>query len=423
MKMTTNYAALVQHDRVHGSLYGSVNVFDDEMQRIFHEGWVYVAHESEVPRPGDYLARRIGRQPMMLTRDAQGGLHLLHDRCPHRGNKICPSGRGHAEHFVCSYHGWAFDSRGQFVSMPAAASFTVATAECAGERSMRAAPRLGNYGGFIFASLAAEGITLREHLGHAASMIDMLNGLSPTGRIRLDAGWMKHRMRGNWKGLLENHVDAYHLPMVHGSLMRANKDFTSQRDRKDTSSTRLRDLGMGHSEIDFSADFRARDVMMGWTGNVDPSRLPLYMAAMQAAHGQVEARRRLVDGPPHAVVFPNLLLAEMNIVVMEPAGPEETIQYTTPVLMDGGAELNQRSLRRCEGALGPAGLLLADDAEIADMVRQGLHSDQPGWVLLKRGAQDEEQHADGTRVGALKDETPQRAFWRHYKCVMEGATP
>lgn len=286
---------------------------------------------------------------------------------------------------------------------------------------MRAVPRLGNYGGFVFASLAESGITLKEHLGHAVSMIDMLNGLSPTGRIRLDAGWIKHRMRGNWKSLLENHVDAYHLPLVHGSLLRANKGFTSQRDRKETSSTRLRDLGMGHSEIDFSADFRARDVMMGWTGNVDPTRLPQYLAAMNAAHGVTETRRRMVDGPPHAVVFPNLLLAEMNVVVMEPMGPEETIQCTTPVLMDGGAELNQRSLRRCEGALGPAGQLLADDAEIADLVRQGLHSEQPGWVLLKRGTQDEEQHADGTRVGALKDETPQRAFWRHYKAVMEGA--
>jgi hypothetical protein len=146
--------------------------------------------------------------------------------------------------------------------------------------------------------------------------------------------------------------------------------------------------------------------------------MPIYIASMRAAYGETEARRRLVDGPPHVVVFPNLLIAEMNIMVIEPVSAGQTLQYTTPVMLDEGAELNQRTLRRCEGALGPAGFLISDDAEISDLCQIGLSNQYPEWVLLKRGMHDEQRADDGTRVGGLKDETTQRGFWRHYKKLM-----
>ncbi|MDO8941759.1 MAG: hypothetical protein Q7U75_01175, partial [Desulfobacterales bacterium] len=61
------YEDLVHEDRVHGSLYTSQAVFNDEMERIFHRGWVYVGHESEIPNSGDFVARRIGLQSMIFT--------------------------------------------------------------------------------------------------------------------------------------------------------------------------------------------------------------------------------------------------------------------------------------------------------------------------------------------------------------------
>ncbi len=123
LRQQANFAELVLDDRVHGSLYTSPSVFLEEMDRIFHNGWVYAGHESEIPQPGDYVARRIGRQPLILTRDKLGEMHLLYDRCPHRGNRLCPAERGKADHFICNYHGWVFDGRGEFVSMPSPQSF------------------------------------------------------------------------------------------------------------------------------------------------------------------------------------------------------------------------------------------------------------------------------------------------------------
>ena len=58
---------IVQEDRVHGSVYTSPEIFQREMDTIFRTGWVYVAHDSEVAEPGDYLTRRIGSEPVVVS--------------------------------------------------------------------------------------------------------------------------------------------------------------------------------------------------------------------------------------------------------------------------------------------------------------------------------------------------------------------
>ena len=66
-----DYKALVQDDRIHASLYTDARIFAEEMERIFHRGWVFVGHASEIPRPGDYVTRRIGAQPVMPANPAR----------------------------------------------------------------------------------------------------------------------------------------------------------------------------------------------------------------------------------------------------------------------------------------------------------------------------------------------------------------
>ncbi|HTR61286.1 MAG TPA: Rieske 2Fe-2S domain-containing protein, partial [Candidatus Binataceae bacterium] len=80
-----DYDALVQEDRVHISVYKDPAIFSDEMDRIFHRGWVYVGHEGEVPNRGDFRLKRIGLQPVIMVRDQHGTVQLLLNRCRHRG--------------------------------------------------------------------------------------------------------------------------------------------------------------------------------------------------------------------------------------------------------------------------------------------------------------------------------------------------
>lgn len=413
-----DYHQLVQSDKVHGSVYYEPAVFEDEMENIFHTGWVYVGHDSEVPEPGCYVSKPFGKQTVILSRSESGAVHVLYDKCPHRGNKILQSEKGTTKSFVCPYHAWGFGLDGSFKAMPDLAGCGPDFDKS--DANMSSLERVEVYQGFVFASMSREGISLSEHLGKAKQIIDQLVQMSPTGKIQLSAGWMKQRMYGNWKNILENQVDGYHAPFVHSSLASANRDWAGERDRRDTSPTRTRDLGMGHSDVDYTASYHAKGTTLRWTGNIPESRASSYVAAMNAAYGLEIAKEKLIVGPPHAMIFPNLFIAEMNIMVLQPINADETIHWTTPVILDEGHEINERSIRRCEGALGPAGFLIADDAEISELNQIGIKNRNPEWIMLGRGLHDEEHRADGTIVGGLMDETSQRAFWRHYAKVIVG---
>src|SRR3954466_13257845 len=93
---------------VHSDVYASPEVFELEMERIFHQGWVYVGHESEIPRPGDYALRWVGHQSVIFNRDNTGRVHVFMNRCRHRAASVCPEDHGNTEYFSCAYHGWTY---------------------------------------------------------------------------------------------------------------------------------------------------------------------------------------------------------------------------------------------------------------------------------------------------------------------------
>jgi len=94
-----DYKTLVQDDRIHASLYTDPRVFEDEMERIFHRGWVFVGHDSEIPASGDYVTRLIGREPVIMVRGKDGAVEVLVNRCMHRGTLVCTAERGSAKTF------------------------------------------------------------------------------------------------------------------------------------------------------------------------------------------------------------------------------------------------------------------------------------------------------------------------------------
>ncbi len=144
---------LVKEDRIHGSLYTDPAIFDLEMKRIFGATWVYVGHESLMPKPGDFLTAQVGRQPVIIARDSEGALHGLYNRCTHRGVLVCREESGNAARFVCPYHGWSYNSDGKRAGIPYPAAYTEEFLR-SDERGLVHVAALDTYGGFIFACLS-----------------------------------------------------------------------------------------------------------------------------------------------------------------------------------------------------------------------------------------------------------------------------
>lgn len=412
--LAADYAALIGDDRVHGSLYTDPGVFADELARIWYRTWVYVGHESEIPQPNDYVLKNLGPQSIIMTRDRSHSIHLLVNRCSHRGNQICDAARGNSAALRCQYHGWTFGSDGSLIGAPFRQGY--AGQELRTTRALGRVARVDSYRGFVFGSFAEDGPSLLEHLGSATDVLDRLARLSPKGEVELTAGWLRHEVHANWKMLVENETDGYHPQFVHASIFEAGQSHVAAMYSEKSVAT-ARDLGNGHTEHDLRPQFRADDVPLGWFGTT-AERLPDYVRTMRERHGDTVAREILVDGSPHVMIFPNLFIAEIQLFVIQPLAVDRTVQHVTPLQFKGAPDLNRRLLHQVSGSVGPAGFLLADDSEMYERNQRGVAGRKPEWLTLTRGLHRERVDDEGHLAGAVTDETTQRAIWRHIKHLL-----
>jgi phenylpropionate dioxygenase-like ring-hydroxylating dioxygenase large terminal subunit len=412
-----SYKRLIEPDRVHGSLYTDPRIFADELARIWYRTWVYVGHLSEIPEPGDYVRKNLGLQDVIMTRDAGGRVHLLLNRCAHRANLVCEAGRGNSKSFRCPYHGWTYRNTGELIGYPFGQGYG-GRGTIEAELSLAAVPRLDSHRGFVFASMAADGPSLAEHLGEAAGEIDRLARLSPDGEVELTAGWLKHRTRANWKLLAENETDGYHPQFVHNSIFSVTNSPIGAL-YSDKSAAVTRNLGHGHSENDLRPEFRRAGEPMRWFGTT-AERVPGYVARMREVHGPA-AEQIMIEGAPHVMVFPNLFIAEIQVFVIQPVSAGECVQYSTAVQLTGAPELNGRMISQSVGSVGPAGMLLADDTEMYERNQRGVAMLAPQWLDLRRGLARERLDQRGLKIGTATDETAMRGFWSHYLSLMEAA--
>jgi len=206
---------LVKEDAAHRSLYTDPAIYALEMQRIFWRTWVYVAHESEVPNPGDYKTTDIAGRRIIISRHSDGHVHVLFNSCMHRGTVVCEHPSGHTSHFRCPYHSWTYRTNGELALIPSQQAF--GPDFDLSDYGLRHVPRAASYRGFLFVSLNPDVPDLDEHLGRAKHYIDIFVDRSPAGAIEVTKP-LKYEYHGNWKLQMENMSDGYHAQFVHASI-------------------------------------------------------------------------------------------------------------------------------------------------------------------------------------------------------------
>jgi len=206
-------------DLVPVDIFNDPDVFAAEVDRIFTNNWIFVAHETEIPNPGDFVQRRIGLDTVIVTRDGDGdgGINVLSNYCRHRGSQVCQTDSGNSRFFKCPYHGWTYANNGDLVGTPMMHRAYGQPLDKTRWGLLRA-PRVDSRQGFIFASLSADVEPLDKHLGGAGWMLDAFVGLHPQG-MRVTGPPDRYRIKADWKTGAENHAgDSYHVPSLHGSM-------------------------------------------------------------------------------------------------------------------------------------------------------------------------------------------------------------
>jgi phenylpropionate dioxygenase-like ring-hydroxylating dioxygenase large terminal subunit len=406
---------LVRPGRVHRRIYCDPAIFELELERIFGSAWIYVGHESQIEQPGDFVATRIGRKPLLLVRDAEGAIRLLHNQCAHRGSMVVASDGGHTGEFRCCYHGWTYHLDGRLKAAPLLNGYPRHFDPKDPEVAMARVPRVASYRGFIFGSLAEDGPPLEQFLGYMTTSFDDMIDRAPDGRLQAAGGVFKHSYKANWKLYLENLCDAAHPLFTHQSSIdaaQAQSDDVYSDGSGEIAIRQMRQNGAPYSFWESKVGIWTYPNGHSFLGDYhDDSKLVAalndamfrdYIAAMEARKGKEETRRVLEVRRWNSNLYPNLSFMSQfqQLRVVHPVAVNETVVHTYSFRLLGAPErMFRNTISFANVVNGTGSLVLTDDLEIYNRIGMGLSSSGGEWLEIGRGYESDLPDQHGGRRG------------------------
>ncbi len=199
-----------------GADYTSLEVYEEERERLFYRGWFCIGRSDEVPAGGDYLVRDIVGESVFVVRNRDGELRAFYNVCAHRGTKLLddePACGNLGKALKCPYHAWSYDLEGRLLATPNVHE---------DEQFERADYRLsqvgvGEHGGFLFVSLAETPVPLDAWLRNSNETITDFDRYR-LGELKL-ARRITYDVAANWKIVVENYNECLHCPQIHPELV------------------------------------------------------------------------------------------------------------------------------------------------------------------------------------------------------------
>lgn len=270
--------------------YTSPGFFDVEMREVLPRSWCFAADTDALARPGDFVATRIGMEPVVVVRDGAGRIRAFSNVCPHRASLICEGSGNCGARLTCPYHGWTFHLDGRLANVTYRSLFDTPVVD---DDLRLPELRTAVWERFVFVNVTGDAAPLAEWLGDAAEWFRF---------HRLSEGICRSRTSTefpfNWKTFTDNGFDGYHTPFVHAE--------TAER-RIDTSGVQM---------------------WRGVNGTTSKSHYPWrgeYLARLPTVLDGLEGPWRV--GSKVLAIHPHVLLAAM------PDG-SSFVMWTTPLALE-----------------------------------------------------------------------------------------
>ncbi|MBN3561957.1 aromatic ring-hydroxylating oxygenase subunit alpha [Aliamphritea spongicola] len=195
------------------SAYTSQSWFEREQATIFENNWQFAGFTEDLPAPGDFLTVQAGRTSIMIIHGPDGELRAFHNMCRHRGTRLLRTCGKAGKAITCPYHDWSYDFKGNLIAVPqqkeefagldkSKLSLHPAQVSCWDNMIWihpdPEAPSLQTWLQGIEAHLGPHRVSeLVEHADTATS----------------------HDIQANWKLVVENYIDGYHLSHLHSTSL------------------------------------------------------------------------------------------------------------------------------------------------------------------------------------------------------------
>ncbi len=391
-------------------VYTDQHIYEREIERIFHgRTWNFVALEAEVPDAGDFIRSHVGPTPVVVARAEDGSINVFENRCAHRASEFCRELRGTAKEFVCPYHQWAYDLKGNLIGIPFRRGIggkggmpTDFDTQAHGLRKLAVTADRG----VVFASYVHDMEPFADYLGP-----EVLREFEATfnGRKLKVLGHYRHSLPGNWKLYHENLKDPYHATLLHTFLVTFGLLVAGNR------SLMLADKSGRHGVM-ASAKSDAKAISADARKEMRAFKEGLTLREKRFMDFVEE-----FDSPwsvTMATIWPNLIVQrEMNTLGVRqivPDGPHDFImKWTMFGFEDDDEEMTRHRLRQ-GNLMGPAGFLGLEDNEAIKFVQDGMRRVPNGSHLIKLDPQTRTGTAD-----TLISEAAIRAMYKHWREVMD----
>ncbi|MDO9415989.1 aromatic ring-hydroxylating oxygenase subunit alpha [Pararhizobium sp.] len=190
------------------ALYTRDDVFQADLDVFFRKHWIYVGLECDVPEAGDATVIDIGTASLILLRDDDEQIRVVHNVCRHRGTRLLDGGPTVISKLVCPYHQWTYELSGDLIHAPHMGKHF--DKSCHNLKPVH----FKSIGGLIYVCLSD---TPPEDIAHLETVME--ERLAPYGlrdaKVAFEKDVIEH---GNWKLTMENNRECYHCAANHPEL-------------------------------------------------------------------------------------------------------------------------------------------------------------------------------------------------------------
>lgn len=357
----------VEAGQVSREIFVSEEIYRQEQEQIFARAWLFVGHESQVAKPGDYFVSCMGEESVILVRDRQDKIHVLLNSCRHRGMKVCRYDEGNTPVFTCPYHGWSFATDGKLVGVPYYREAYLSKLDKS-QWGLIEVAQMANYKGSIWATWDPSAPPFLDYLGDMKFYLDLLLDCQDgrEGGSEVFSGVQKWVIPCNWKFAAENFVGDLAHGISHRSVDAVGIGPSGQ-GRRDNETVNARRVsvtipGLGHGTIPYLQYEGAEYVP---TYQNDPVVAEYFRRAYEERQRRLGDRARVLGGP--GTVFPNMSFLPRqprSIAVWHPRGPMKTEAWRFYLAdQDAPPEVKDFLRHYYIRYSGPAGLTEQDDME------------------------------------------------------------
>lgn len=323
--------------------YSDRGTFEHEMRTLFRQNWLLAGRLSELAEPGTAKPVRVAGNPIILTRGSDGEVRAFHNVCSHRGMELLCQKQQGRKNLVCPYHAWTYNLEGKVVKAPHFTGGKQRTLPESKARGLGLRPvRLETWLDFIFVNFDDNAGSLHDYL----SPLKERWANYDLSVLRHGAS-MTYEFDTNWKLIVENFLECYHVPFVHPAL----NTYSSFDDRYPL---KINDHIMGLGSATYAPDD-------------DPDALPSWPMSDNDMPQKAE----------YFAVFPIFLIGLMPdhlfAWTLEPVGPDKTIEHLNFYFVGEEGMSEQRAEKR-EATLARWKQVNDEDWSVIQRIQKGHES-------------------------------------------------